>query len=370
MIRSDYEECMQLTRRPDEKNEDGEVICRFRLRIVDTCSCFDTNVRVRSEEKHGNPKYDDDEVIVNRQSDFRSCACYKSITIYTHVHTNIDEVGKQLWKSSFILADFLVHLHLQERLQERYVFEFGTGVGFLSVVLNLVEHNGACCTDRDERILDITRRNVHANSHLYSHDDDKKCTQVRCLDWRYGPNGMDPSILAELRSHIGVMYIASDCIYDDELTDLFFETAARLMTYEDVLYVGLDKRYNFEVESMSLVAHAYDKFKKVMASELSFVTETVTFEGSMLDLRQIPMYLCHYERSASMELWEIKLKNIQSPPPPPLSKRRRRNAIRPNSYEAEALAEIGVQYNMSRLMTEEICHTEEKKTEEGKDRAS
>ena len=230
------------------------------------------------------------------------------------------------------------------------MFEFGTGVGFLSIVLHILDHNGACCTDRDDEILAITRRNIQTNSHLYINDRDKKRTEVRSLDWSRGPHSVDQVFLDELRSHTGVMYIASDCIYDDELTRQLFETVAQLMTFEDVLYVSLDKRYNFEMESMALVAHAYDKFMDIVMGNASFAGETVTFEGISLDLNKIPMYLSNYERSSSMELWEIKTRNIQSPPPPP-SKRCRRNAIRPNSYEAEALAEIGVQYNMSRLTT-------------------
>ena len=370
MITSDYHECLQAVN--DGGKDEGEMIGRFRLRIRDSCSCFDDH-NEKEDEDEDEDEDDDVDAVRRRTTHTSSCRCFKAITLYSHSSTKVDEVGKQLWKSSFIMADFLVQLHLQGQLEQRFVFEFGTGVGFLPVVLHLLEHNGACCTDRDEEVLAVARRNVFTNSNLYVHDDlERKRTELRCLDWRHGPNSIGHFFLEELRRHVGIMYIASDCIYDDELTTLLFETAAQMMTCEDVLYISLDKRYNFEAESMALVAHAFENFSAIVAGDKSFVNGTVTFEGAILDLNSIPMYLCNYKRSSSMELWEVKIRNIQSLPPPPPTKRRRRNAIRPNSEEAEALAEVGVHYNMSRLMdnTSNSGNDNIKIIEEGKDRAS
>ena len=98
MITSDYRECMSTVRQFEEGKEDGEVINRFRLRIVDPCTCSSTNDRTNVEMKRGNSNLDDDdEAYVDRRIDVASsCRCFNSITLYSRTSTTLHQVGKQL----------------------------------------------------------------------------------------------------------------------------------------------------------------------------------------------------------------------------------------------------------------------------------
>lgn len=140
--------------------------------------------------------------------------------------------------------------------------------------------------------------------------------RVQQFDWSLGMRNMenwsrdDRFTLAEAQRCGTTLFLAADCIYDDSLTERLFQAAASLMTESDWLVISLDKRYNFEVSCLDLVAHGYQLFSSIVSGEI-FCNEKV-FIGEKIDLgtENIPALFEGYERDSSLELWKIKMVEV------------------------------------------------------------
>ncbi|WCJ40719.1 hypothetical protein M5689_021628 [Euphorbia peplus] len=76
-------------------------------------------------------------------------------------------------------------------------------------------------------------------------------------------------------------------IYSDDSTDCLFNVLEKLMSFstQKVLYLALEKRYNFSLDDLDVVANGYSHF-------LSY-------------LRKEEEYMRGYERGRDAELWQI-----------------------------------------------------------------
>jgi hypothetical protein len=258
------------------------------------------------------------------------------LTIYHSKETTIAAVGLQLWKASFLLADYLIHQFTGRRALEPKrarpsqfdggcIIELGCGCGFIGAVLAhlLQSPCPAFITDYTADILKVAKRNLQANDHLtalggsYATHDTDKMPRCRILDW----NEKDlfirtdkPSVCNSFSSAVSLaedlflfsdgdlqqimiskqlMLVGADIVYDNELTIKFLETSARILLRHHhsssqaladlngsgyklptgVLIVALEKRFNFELESQSVAAHGYKTF-------LQFINADNTVDAS------------------------------------------------------------------------------------------
>ena len=90
--------------------------------------------------------------------------------------------------------------------------------------------------------------------------------------------------------------VAADCIYDDAATTALFDALRRAPAARPGRYavVALEKRFNFEAESLSVVAHGYRTFRGALAG----------FDAVRLAL---PPRFVDYDRGdvGALELWRV-----------------------------------------------------------------
>jgi len=116
------------------------------------------------------------------------------------------------------------------------------------------------------------------------------------------------------------LQLAADCIYDDELSARFFDTAEKLLLGRGSadapaprpmrrLVMALEKRVNFELEAMAVVAHGYAYFRaQICGCTGGGECECAgRFVGRQIELDTVPQKFV-YDRGSSLELWELTLK--------------------------------------------------------------
>ena len=231
----------------------------------------------------------------------------RCITLYNYGSTTIDDVGLQLWSGAILLADFLVHI--SANLTGVDFFEFGAGTGLTSLVASLLPCRRIIATDYRHDILDLINRNIAANSHLlplFSPTSPRAAISTALLDWTMHSCLDIPDYDQDTISSRRV-YLAADCIYDDDLTFHFFCTAAACMRNNEHLFLTLEKRYNFVTSELALVPHAYSYFSDVVKGSVAFrvYSKKVFFVGNRIDI-DFPSYL-EYQRSDNLELWDIAM---------------------------------------------------------------
>lgn len=243
--------------------------------------------------------------------------------------TSVNDVGKQLWRGAFLLSDYLVYMH--EYLKTRHLFEFGCGVGFVGKVASLLPCKSVYITDATSDLVEIAAKNIERNEHLAPlYDTCLHAAHVypRVLNWfdasnsresLLGSGGWTADDIAVLSSNkTEVLWLAADVIYDDALTEAFFKTARRCMRPGEHLWMAMEKRFNFSIEEMSVVAHGYKRLLKyiglspsqttaVLEVEVSHFSHDVSshyFTGKRIPLT-FPQRVMNYDRVKDLEMWDI-----------------------------------------------------------------
>lgn len=98
-----------------------------------------------------------------------------AIRIEHTMATPLDDVGKQVWRGAFLLADFIVSEPTV--FKGATVLELGAGTGLTSVIMATTVKR-VYCTDVGEDLLSMCRRNVTVNRHIGVGE-----VKVRHLDW-------------------------------------------------------------------------------------------------------------------------------------------------------------------------------------------
>ena len=90
--------------------------------------------------------------------------------------------------------------------------------------------------------------------------------------------------------------VAADCVYDDAATEALFDACGRALARRPgrVVVVALEKRFNFELPSLSVRAHGYRTFRRRLEE----------FAATRLAL---PAQRLVYDRGdeSALELWRV-----------------------------------------------------------------
>lgn len=250
--------------------------------------------------------------------DFRERKRRRKSSLYIIMHhlntTSINDVGKQLWRGAFLLSDYLIHM--QNHLVSKTVIELGCGIGFVSKVASLLPSQRVYMTDANDSLLRLAVQNIDRNSHLLPLSDGlSQCAPVlpRILHWMKKSNcrnklDSDDAWSEDDLDHLNdratnVIWLAADVIYDDELTEAFFQTSLRMMRSGEHMWMAMEKRFNFSIEELSVVAHGYKRLLKYISPHDGMDSESC-FRGTRIPLTFPQRVMC-YDRVIDLELWDI-----------------------------------------------------------------
>ena len=229
---------------------------------------------------------------------------------------SLDEVGLQLWKASFVLCDYL--LHIRRDIESLVLFEYGCGPGLVGIVCSLLTSRGIFCTDYKYDVLDLAASNLSLNKDLlqFSSRYGTDIISFRLLDWLDQLNFRELESATSSWSRMDIntlsssecLFLAADVVYDDELTLSLFATIKKTMRRNERLLLTLEKRYNFSIADLDMVATGYktflSQFSSCQTSAGHVDSSNTCLRGRMIPL-DFPQVFHDYTRDSYLELWEI-----------------------------------------------------------------
>ncbi|XP_072916688.1 methyltransferase-like protein 22 [Hemitrygon akajei] len=242
------------------------------------------------------------------------CSVCNEIRIEHTMGTALEDVGKQVWRGAFLLADYI--LNNTYLFKDHTILELGAGTGMTSIVMATVAKT-IYCTDVGEDLLNMCERNIIANKHIYGTTGSE--IKVKELDWLKSefcigksPYCWSEEEIAQLYDQTDVL-LAADVFYDDDLTDAFFQTIYRILSNlrnRSTLYLSVEKRLNFTLRKMDVTCDAYDHFRFCLA-ELENLSDGKT-KFAVEPVKLIFPQLLFYERVEQLELWKIIVEPLSS----------------------------------------------------------
>lgn len=147
-------------------DEDSDSLALYR---VEFSLPIEINTRKTAESECAKELLDQDgDLILDRIDDRMDKFIF---TLGTQMKTSLNDVGLQLWRASFYLADFLIHnSHL---IRETCVLELGAGLGITSLVAALYARK-VYCTDL-ERIVQNAQKNYERNAEIILGSNKNAC---------------------------------------------------------------------------------------------------------------------------------------------------------------------------------------------------
>lgn len=235
--------------------------------------------------------------------------CLSDIIRIEHtMATPLEDVGKQVWRGAFLLADFL--LSNPTMFRGATVLELGAGTGLTSIVMATLAKR-VYCTDVGEDLLSMCKRNIMLNGHMVEHSDGD--VKVRHLDWLQDDFSTDDDFeFSWTEEEVADIYnntcfiIAADVCYDDDLTDGLFRTLYRLCSnfrHPCTVFISLERRFNFTLRHMDVSCDAYDHFTLCLSQLSDLEDGQCRFKVEQLPSSFAQFLL--YERIEQLELWKI-----------------------------------------------------------------
>ncbi|KAM9346514.1 methyltransferase-like protein 22 isoform 2-T2 [Symphorus nematophorus] len=208
--------------------------------------------------------------------------CFKDIIRIEHtMATPLEDVGKQVWRGAFLMADFILSNPVMFR--GATVLELGAGTGLTSIVMATTAKT-VYCTDVGEDLLSMCKRNVSLNRHITEPSGAE--IRVRQLDW--------------------LQHDLCTVCYDDDLTDGLFRTLYRLCStfpHTCTILISMEKRMNFTLRHMDVSCEAYDHFRHCLFQLQDLVDGRCSFRVEQLPSTFAQFLL--YERIEQLELWKV-----------------------------------------------------------------
>ncbi|XP_069841504.1 methyltransferase-like protein 22 [Dendropsophus ebraccatus] len=236
-----------------------------------------------------------------------SCNAEDVIKIEHTMATPLEDVGKQIWRGAFLLADYI--LWQQDLFRGCTALELGAGTGFTSIIMATVAKT-VYCTDVGEDLLDMCKKNISLNKGLTKTAGGQM--KVKELDWLKNqlctdledPYSWTEDDIADLYDQTTVI-LAADVFYDDDLTDALFKTLYRLthaLTRLCTIYLSIERRFNFTVRYMDITCDAYNYFRNCL-NNFEKISDG-KLKWTVTEIRPVfPQFFC-YERE-HLELWKI-----------------------------------------------------------------
>lgn len=208
--------------------------------------------------------------------------------------TPLELVGLQVWRGALLLSDFLLHGG-KTLLGGRTVLELGAGAGLTSIVAAMFAHE-VVSTDIDtEEILELIWANKKRNN--------------KWVKSKFSVMGFDffskkwSNALGEKLKEVTTI-LAADVIYDNDVTEAFVDSLAKLLAVPPAktVYVALEKRFVFTVADLDCVAPCYEHFLQCLSNirrkppGSNWTVEQLTIN--------FPQYF-NYERVKELVLWKI-----------------------------------------------------------------
>uniref|UniRef100_A0A8C3V3B5 Methyltransferase like 22 n=1 Tax=Catharus ustulatus TaxID=91951 RepID=A0A8C3V3B5_CATUS len=225
----------------------------------------------------------------------QECTCSDVVKIEHTMATPLEDVGKQVWRAAFLLADYI--LFKRDTFRCCSVLELGGGTGITSIIMGTVAKR-VYCTDVGEDLLTMCEQNVALNKHLLEPGDPE------------APYSWSEEEIADLLDHCSVI-MAADVFYDDDLTDALFRTLYRIthnLRDSCTVYLALEKRLNFTLRHMDVTCEAYSHFRNTLndLENLQDGKMKYTVEPIKLDFCQSLVY----ERIEQLELWKVMAEHL------------------------------------------------------------
>jgi len=96
--------------------------------------------------------------------------------IESELKTSLVDVGLQLWRASFFLADFLIHN--SSLIRDESVLDLGAGLGITSLVASLFAKH-VYCTDLDH-VVKYASMNYRRNAEVIKEINPNSCVDFKC----------------------------------------------------------------------------------------------------------------------------------------------------------------------------------------------
>ncbi|XP_065191280.1 methyltransferase-like protein 22 [Sycon ciliatum] len=255
---------------------------------------------------------DDGDPVLNRRAARHTevtTAQQTCIAIEHSMATALKDVGLQVWSSAFLLCDFIIWQRALFR--DSTVLELGCGPGLVGIVAAVCRPKAVICTDIAD-VLPLCKRNIERNQHLYPPG---VVTLVKDLNWLndYGEFSSSPSEFGWNAEHLRLTthadyLLASDVVYDEDLTEAFFRWLHYLMSSSPTMtaFLATEKRLNFSVDLLEVASPAHAHFEQCMEQLTNCNCDM--HRGMEFRAAQIPLeFPCYNMRARSQHMGMIRI---------------------------------------------------------------
>jgi len=218
----------------------------------------------------------------------RDIKVVEEVVVLEHMtHTDLAQVGLQVWRGALLLADWL--LQNRGQILEKSILEVGAGTGLASLIAARCGATSVLATDlKDQVVLDLLQRNMTRNASLAG-------CKVSVMPLDFNDDLSQVTGLEKVD-----LVLAGDVIYDDTITDSFVKFLLRLRHHSSgplKALVTLERRVVFTVADLEERCPAFEH----LMSRLDEEKERVVVKEVEIDWEQ---HLC-YERSNELVLLQI-----------------------------------------------------------------